>query len=329
MSYQTRHLSYSRFIRWTLSQKAPTILRTYRASSVNKGLHPIVHSMRDDRAEIWEICRATTAAPTFFYPKQMEIHEFNGDNDETTTLKGHGSYFDGGFGTNNPTEISYNEVKSHSEPGEDVVVVSIGTGIHKKRFSSILGTSWNQRYLTDTENVHKAMHDKFNERCDQHMECRNGGGCLRNRYFRFNVKKGLGELPMDKCDERQPVKTFAKIDKFVGDEYPDGDSDNNKKLEELAKILVTNRQNRAGQPGADGARWRRFEEAIHFHCSCAPECMSRSGDFMSEEVCRKIKEGTVHRFGNHQCNHGESRQEVGQPEGAVRSCNPHYASGPW
>lgn len=162
MSYQTRHLTSRRFLNWSLSQKAPTILRTYRPSSANNYQYPeIVHKMRDDKAEIWEVCRATTAAPTYFYPQQMKIYEFGNDNDEDSEGKGAAFYFDGGFGTNNPTELSYNEVGSYSEPGESLVVVSIGTGKHKKGFSSMLGAKYNQRYKTDTENIHNAMETKM------------------------------------------------------------------------------------------------------------------------------------------------------------------------
>lgn len=61
--------------------------------------------------EIWRVCRATTAAPTFFRPQEIDGR----------------FYSDGGVGINNPTDRAIDEIdslKDHTVKN----VVSFGTG---------------------------------------------------------------------------------------------------------------------------------------------------------------------------------------------------------
>ena len=62
------------------------------------------------------LAHATSAAPTFFEPKELKA---------TTP---HGGLVDGGVFANNPTMCGYVEMKMLRPDVEDVLVVSLGTG---------------------------------------------------------------------------------------------------------------------------------------------------------------------------------------------------------
>jgi patatin-like phospholipase/acyl hydrolase len=80
---------------------------------------------------IWEIARATSAAPTYFEPYKIQ----------TQDLCGYHSLIDGGVFANNPSMCAYIDAKNHHlrkynkpeknerlETDERICVISIGTG---------------------------------------------------------------------------------------------------------------------------------------------------------------------------------------------------------
>lgn len=64
-----------------------------------------------DNCKIWEACRATSAAPTFFPPIEIEGQKF----------------LDGAVLNNNPVQLDYREAQDLWKD-EEPVLVSIGTG---------------------------------------------------------------------------------------------------------------------------------------------------------------------------------------------------------
>ena len=145
------------------------------------------------RARIWEVARATTAAPTFFLP--IEIGDV--------------TYGDGGTGYNNPTMEAMKEAH-HIWPDSPIgCLVSIGTGLENalqlsessQKISALARLVLEKtdprsgfrlavaeyciNCLTSCENVHRAV--------AEHPE----GSIADGNYFRLNVPQGLSKIGLD------------------------------------------------------------------------------------------------------------------------------------
>ena len=143
---------------------------------------------------IWQVARATSAAPTYFKPMVIDGLE----------------YIDGGFGANNPCMEIFDEVRrmnNHSNACTKIIL-SIGTGISNKE-SRFNGTGlarfinyWNfaRKWATDSQVTH-----------DQMIRARSVFGFT---YFRFNVEEGLGQMKLDEWHARGPMR--IKIGNLIG-----------------------------------------------------------------------------------------------------------------
>ncbi|KAI9854152.1 MAG: hypothetical protein M1813_001359, partial [Trichoglossum hirsutum] len=141
---------------------------------------------------IWQACRATSAAPTFFPP--MIIGK------PPTT------YVDGGLGYNNPIRLLLDETR-HIWPQREIgCIVSVGTGILaskdvgrtiKPLFESL------KDIATDTEKVA----GEFRE------EMKHKYGIEQKVYFRFNVQHGLEQVALEEWKEmdRTRVATHGYV----------------------------------------------------------------------------------------------------------------------
>ncbi len=69
---------------------------------------------------IWQVARATSAAPTYFEPCKIRINDENGADYYTL--------IDGGVYANNPAMCAFAEAKTMFEKTADIVLVSLGTG---------------------------------------------------------------------------------------------------------------------------------------------------------------------------------------------------------
>jgi patatin-like phospholipase/acyl hydrolase len=81
-------------------------------------------------APMWEIARATSAAPTYFPPAQFEVQG--------------NSYalIDGGVFANNPAMCIYVDALAFGEPFDDVLVLSLGTGNLDRRIPGDRAARW-------------------------------------------------------------------------------------------------------------------------------------------------------------------------------------------
>jgi patatin-like phospholipase/acyl hydrolase len=71
----------------------------------------------EDDFPIWQVARATAAAPTYFEPLKLE----------TPSVAGYYALVDGGVFANNPAMCAYADAHRFEE-GADIVLVSLGTG---------------------------------------------------------------------------------------------------------------------------------------------------------------------------------------------------------
>ena len=147
--------------------------------------------------QIWQVVRATSAAPNYFSPITVDGKLF----------------VDGGFGTNNPTLEAFREATwSDDDMPSNLMIISIGSGVgkHLSRFGgskSKYGLLLKYiesaiRMVSDTERVHQETLMISRER--------------NMKYFRFNVDTGLEDISLDswnirKEDGKRIFETIIRI----------------------------------------------------------------------------------------------------------------------
>ena len=148
---------------------APAVLRSYEPENIHDPLIEI--------CKIWEAARATSAASTFFEPISI------GPHGET--------FVDGALRRNNPIREANKESRD-LWPGEERLIISIGTG------SAPGGSA-----LGDLASLARRLKDIVtdSEQTSQDFEAENDLMVTTNRLFRFNVYHGLADIGLEefKC----------------------------------------------------------------------------------------------------------------------------------
>lgn len=145
---------------------------------------------------IYQVARATSAAPTYFKPAKI------GDLE----------YLDGGFGANNPCVEIYDEVRKMNNNSESCIhiIVSIGTGKNNElaRFAREgVSRYWNylnfaKKWASESETTHTDMMKK-----KQYSN-------TKFNYFRLNVEEGLGAMKLDEWKARGAMR--LKLGRWIG-----------------------------------------------------------------------------------------------------------------
>jgi patatin-like phospholipase/acyl hydrolase len=81
---------------------------------------------------MWEVARATSAAPTYFPPVKIKAHEGND----------YYSFVDGGVFANNPGMCALVEAQKMFPEAEEIVLVSVGTGFSTARLTYDRAKDW-------------------------------------------------------------------------------------------------------------------------------------------------------------------------------------------
>ncbi|KAH0544765.1 hypothetical protein FGG08_001132 [Glutinoglossum americanum] len=142
-----------------------------------------------DDVPIWQACRATSAAPTFFPPMLI------GDPPVP--------YVDGGLGYNNPIRPLMEEARQIWPNREISCIVSIGTGVPRfqavgQKLVSLVKSL--QAIATDVENTHRDFrHEKLLT-----------FGTDQRIYFRFNVERGLEGVGLEEAEEVSKVQVATQ-----------------------------------------------------------------------------------------------------------------------
>jgi predicted acylesterase/phospholipase RssA len=139
---------------------------------------------------IWEACRATSAAPSYFEPIDI------GDDGE------HETFVDGGLGYNNPVEQVLEEA-SRVFPGRKVAcVVSVGTGVagaiafpDSPKTSPAKLVEALKNMATESDTTAERMHGRFRN--------------AKQTYFRFSVDRGFQGIGLEEWKELSKVRTFT------------------------------------------------------------------------------------------------------------------------
>ena len=239
----------------------PYLFRTY--DNLHKSEDP--EQQRWDRnpaqahdIAIWQVARATAAAPTYFKPMVIEGLE----------------YLDGGFGANNPCLEAYDEVKKMNNNAKRCVryILSVGTGKNKEmsRFNGdgiyryLNYLNFARKWASDSEGIHEKM-DKARSDLDPL-------GAFE--YCRLNVEDGLGRMKLDEWHTRRSFgnkagvrnKTLETIrehtEKYLGGEKPQ------EMINKCAEVLVKIRRERAE---SNPQRWERACFGAWYQCR-VPGC---------------------------------------------------------
>ena len=177
-----------RFVCATSKQTSETVCLTSYKSA--RGSGDLLNSVT-----IWEACRATSAASSFF---------------DSIAVGRYGEEFvDGATGANNPVWEVWNQAQLvwGPQPVEDRVkcLVSIGTGIPSlKPFRDDLFHIGETLIAIATETEQTA--EKF-RRDKTHLD--NIG-----RYYRFNVARGLEEIGLEESKKRKDIAAATR--RYVG-----------------------------------------------------------------------------------------------------------------
>lgn len=139
---------------------------------------------------IWEACRATSAAPSYFEPIKI------GDDGEQEM------FVDGGLGYNNPVEQVLEEA-SRIFPGRKVAcVVSVGTGVASviafpgsPKTSPVKLVNALKNMATESDTTAGKMDRRFQN--------------AKDVYFRFSVDRGLQGIGLEEWKELSNIRTFT------------------------------------------------------------------------------------------------------------------------
>jgi predicted acylesterase/phospholipase RssA len=142
---------------------------------------------------IWEACRATSAASTFFEPIKV------GRSDNNSVI-----FLDGATGANNPVAYMWEEAKGVF--GRDFeerlqVAVSIGTGVPAIRAfgKNLKGVGKTMVELaTNTEETNRSF-----ERTHESL-------VRDDRFFQFNVHNGLKDVGLEDANKQSRIRGVTR-----------------------------------------------------------------------------------------------------------------------
>jgi hypothetical protein len=148
-----------------------------------------------DSVKIWEACRATSAASSFFSP--IAVGQYNDE------------FVDGATGANNPIWEVWNQAQLIWGPqaleGRIKCIVSIGTGVPSLK-----------PFQDDVLNIGKTLVAIATETEKTAEEFLRGKSHLEDngQYYRFNVDRGLEEIGLEESNKRKEIAAATR--RYVG-----------------------------------------------------------------------------------------------------------------
>jgi patatin-like phospholipase/acyl hydrolase len=150
---------------------------------------------RSDRAQkspdfdfpMWQVARATSAAPTYFEPERID----------KTDNSGYWALVDGGTYANNPAMVAYAEAL-HLTPGSDVVMASLGTGTHTRPIPYADAKHWG--LVGWAKPILDVVFDGVSRTTDYQVHQILPPDGARQRYYRFQLALTKASDEMDNTD---------------------------------------------------------------------------------------------------------------------------------
>ncbi|KAL6711677.1 hypothetical protein ACN47E_004611 [Coniothyrium glycines] len=230
-----------------------------------------------DQLKIWQVTRATSAAPFYFDMLVADVGKGRG-------IMG---FKDGGIRENNPSYAAYSEHASlKGDEHEPALLLSIGTGrpdTTHDGFAAVwpgpLGKLPMLQKFSEKLAVFKNVLIKYTEGEDRHKMMRTIAKGEHRWYKRLNVDKGLHDLKLDnwekgswtnpKTQETKVVqggKTLTRMEQATGEylsrdtlESPGGLKEYQPPkvvLQQIAERLVRHRRFREATKDSDPLRWQ-------------------------------------------------------------------------
>jgi patatin-like phospholipase/acyl hydrolase len=143
-----------------------------------------------DNYSFRQAARATSAAPTYFEPAQVE----NLTRNRTETL------VDGGVFANDPGICAYVEAIKMGCAPEKVTIVSIGTGYQNRSFPFSEAKDWGPLQWINPSNgapIISILMQGQADSCAYHLDVLLNTRDRPKRYFRFDAKLEIGSDEMD------------------------------------------------------------------------------------------------------------------------------------
>ena len=172
----------------------PYLFRTYKNLHKSKDLNGKALDRNPDLAHdipIWQVARATSAAPTYFKAPKIDGLE----------------YLDGGFGSNNPSTEICDEVRTMNNHAKFCVGVflSVGTGKNNKVSRWRNSQKWvpASRYINYL-NFAKAWASQSEK---QHTDMIKYQRTFGFKYYRLNVETGFDGMKLDEWRARGAFRT--------------------------------------------------------------------------------------------------------------------------
>ena len=135
---------------------------------------------------MWQVARATSAAPTYFEPFKID----------TNKQADYWALIDGGVFANNPAMCAYAEAKATRKDAQDFLVVSLGTGELTRPLPYDQATGWGLALWAQP--ILSVMFDGVSDTVDyqlqQMLPTLDDG---KPRYYRFQVRLDEGSDDMD------------------------------------------------------------------------------------------------------------------------------------
>jgi len=250
--------------------RIPYLMRSYRHPKSDKDDPLERNNGREDNYPIWQVGRATSAAPLYFETVRLE------EDDERFEL------IDGGFGANNPSEEAYRSVKQlHKYPKAVSVFVSIGTGKNLERGRNpskgyrlyLKYVNAAAKWATDSEKTHETVLDMTHGNAES---------------FRLNVEHGIGKMKLDAWKGRRGIETLdllrAKTDVHLLTEQA------RQEIAESATQLVLVRRLRSGVVDLEVfEHWETYCHGVEYACSF-DGCEDSGRRFTRQDLHRHLKE---------------------------------------
>lgn len=222
---------------------------------------------------LWQIGRATSAAPTYFAPM---------------VIPKEGEFLDGGVAkANNPVELAYYEVKQMHGGQEPEVVISVGTGSKSENTKREIKSTPVLGHLGQTREAINAFKRGVLSSHDQHMAFLRLMRGRQNRpmYHRFDLHTdapvSIGDIKLDEFKTYSDGDTtLTKID-YAVDQYVNQPRIQ-QNLEECAERLVDIRRHRQ-----ETERWERFACSFQYQCKEVPVCEAKDHIFTSRLELRQ------------------------------------------
>lgn len=116
---------------YDIERRAPFLFKSWRARGDRWDCDDENERSQDRDAKLWEIARATAAAPTFFEPFPV-----------TLASGKRAPLIDGGVYANNPAMIGYVAARRIFHCGQDVLIISLGTGEDRAAIPFAAARNW-------------------------------------------------------------------------------------------------------------------------------------------------------------------------------------------